>query len=1213
MRLKVLICPTAQGAPENSFLEISQPAFTLEELAASIEARHARLYPHQPQLIIHKLQDADFNDLDLQYTVGDVFSDKSQGKSSSIVRVIRSTPDRAGSIPPESALRPRRKHGRERAHLGLQGWGGSRLSHSSTPGGVLDETMLGEELESGESFQERERKRHKSMTVEANDEEGLDSQNFEQQRVESSVHEVVPESSCIGAEDSLVWSTDGHQPPNRRLFAKPSSPIHDRNLASSLSKGKDPDTLNFRFTRTMRSIENRVEVPGTQASQPSPSQENGASHPRWFPTNGAPAIQSPGSSVDAKEEELTSPASIQSSCSPFLARGAPHSASTLDDARSTNSTQDTLVRTQSLPKKAYKQASQQALRHQLSQPQRAGKDLSDIDPSDSESENGGPPKKQGHNLPPIDTPSTQLLIGLALQEGAMRSPLSEKITDQSKLAMERAARAAAAQARRQISLEESVTDDDMCDEEDGATDSETEQQMEEELKKVEEKARKVKEEEVRKAKEEEAKREKEEITRKAQEEARKAKEGETRKKKEDLARKAQEEERLAREEKVRKDKEEEEARMKEQQEAEKRKAAEALRKAEEAKAAVEAEKKKAVKAAEKEIAEKKKAEAKVEKLRKKQEQEELKRIEKERKVKEKAEELERKKQEKAKQREKGKPLNNAKKAPEDAEDAEENSTVNEDTTPKALELPVSQASKRQRSAPNENSPATEVAPQGKRQKTTKTKQANNPKVDDAPDLNPLASPKVVSALKKTSPNGTPAAKARRSVSFVDMGASVLAPQNSSASEAPAKVYPRTPVPPPVFIPGAESTLVPGAKPAAKSKTPIPLPDLHAAMKATTKKATPTKAKAAEKRPKAAKDSKSKLSQELIEESESELDNAQQLQQKAAPPTQDQAEAETQKKVMVTKAQKETVSRAQEDSDIDMDYVPANEVAPKTGGRVTRAVAGAVLHEPLLKSTRGKKVTEVAASSPPAFTSKPVHDVWNLSSTSEDDEEDEKGAGPSRAQKRVSEIKERSAVIPRANPTTKPNSKSSLASSETDSGAETTSRDNSEPESDDASPSPKSTPRAPSPKALQIANNLTKALGRTTTSNTVTPTASQQIPPSSQPVKPFIPPSTQKYKSLSQLVVEEDYPEVSENFSSQAAKKREAGSDSDDEGEEESSSESESGSDSDSSSGADIIPNIKRAGGASSADKKKSGGRNSLGRFLNRSKLAVFLRMFSWVS
>ncbi|RPB27362.1 hypothetical protein L211DRAFT_834221 [Terfezia boudieri ATCC MYA-4762] len=1174
MRLQVLICPTAQGLAEYSFLEITQPTFTLEELAASIEARHTRLYPHQPQLVIHKLQDADSNDLDLEYTVGDVFSDKSKDKSSSVVRVIRSILNRAGSIPPESGLRPQRKRGRERAPLGYQRRGGSHLSHSFTTGDVFDEVMLDEELESGESFQGGERKRHKPMTEDANDEESLDGLSFKQQRRESSVEEVIPESSYIGAENSQVWSTDGHQRPNRRLFARPSSPTHDRNLASFLNKAKGPNTPDFQFTRTRKSAETQVEVLGTQGSQHLPFQEKGTLHPRRLLTNGAPAILSPGSTVDAKEEELTSSASIRSSHSPFLAREAPHPVRPLDDVRSANSMQDTSkppVLTQAVSPKAHTQSFQQALRHRPS--------------------------------PPLDTPSTQLLIGLALQENSIKSPLSEKTTDQSKLAMERGARAVAAEARGQKQLDTSTTGEDIDDEEDETTDSETEQQMEEELKKVEEKARKVKEDEVRKAKEEEARWEKEEVTRKEQEETRKAKEEETRKEKEELARKAQEEEeRKAREEKATKGKEDEEALKKEQQEAEERKAEESSRKAEEAKAAIEAEnKKKVAKTAEKEAVEKKKAEAITEKPRKKQEQEELTKIEKEGKAKERAEESERKKQERAKQVEKGNSTRKNAKAPKDAE---ENSSQNEDTTPKAPDVPASQAGKkRQRPLPNERPLATEDAPQGKKQKTTKAKQANNPEVYDAPlnsDSQLPATPKVVSALRKISPNGTPAARVRRSVSFMDMTASVSTPQNSSASEAPTKVYPKTPVPPPMFILGAEPTLAPAAKRTAKSKTPIPLPDLRATMKVTASNAAPIKTKAVEKKPVAAKGNRSKLSEELVEGSESESDNAQQPSkpvQKVVPPTQDRAEAGTQRKAAAAKDQKETVSQTQEDSDIDMDYVPTNGVAPKAGGRVTRAVIGAVLHEPLPKATRGKKVKEVAPPPLPAFTSKPVHDIWNLSSTSEEDEEGEKEVGRGRAQNILSE---RAVVVPKANPATKPNTKLSSVSSETESETETTSPNYSESESDDASPPPKPTTRFPSPKAQQIANNLTKALGRTIENNTTTPAASQQIPPS-QPVTPFLPPSTQKYKSLSQYAVEEDYPEVTERLSSQTAKKRDAGSDSDDEDEEESSSESENGSDSDSSSGADIIPNTKRAGGAASADKKRSGGRNSLGGFLNRRK------------
>lgn len=57
------------------------------------------------ELTIHKLQDADCNDLDLDFRVSDVFSDKTENKANSIVRVIQASKLRESSIPPESGLR----------------------------------------------------------------------------------------------------------------------------------------------------------------------------------------------------------------------------------------------------------------------------------------------------------------------------------------------------------------------------------------------------------------------------------------------------------------------------------------------------------------------------------------------------------------------------------------------------------------------------------------------------------------------------------------------------------------------------------------------------------------------------------------------------------------------------------------------------------------------------------------------------------------------------------------------------------------------------------------------------------------------------------------------------------------------------------------------------------------------------------------------------
>lgn len=112
------------------------------------------------QLIIHKLQDADFNDLDLEYTVGDVFSDKAKDKCSSVVRVIRLSQHRQSSIPPESGLRPQRKHGRQQASV--HGRDDSRVNHSFISEDEIEESIsdMGAEAFEGIS-RERARKRLK--------------------------------------------------------------------------------------------------------------------------------------------------------------------------------------------------------------------------------------------------------------------------------------------------------------------------------------------------------------------------------------------------------------------------------------------------------------------------------------------------------------------------------------------------------------------------------------------------------------------------------------------------------------------------------------------------------------------------------------------------------------------------------------------------------------------------------------------------------------------------------------------------------------------------------------------------------------------------------------------------------------------------------------------------------------------------------------------
>ncbi|KAA8911006.1 hypothetical protein FN846DRAFT_483897 [Sphaerosporella brunnea] len=108
MRLQVHVYPAHAGAstkPTCSFLEVASPDLSLEDLSISICQRYRRLYPHRAELQIYKIQDHDCNDLDLSYSVSDVFCDKTASKDGSVVRVIEASNLRAYSIPPESALR----------------------------------------------------------------------------------------------------------------------------------------------------------------------------------------------------------------------------------------------------------------------------------------------------------------------------------------------------------------------------------------------------------------------------------------------------------------------------------------------------------------------------------------------------------------------------------------------------------------------------------------------------------------------------------------------------------------------------------------------------------------------------------------------------------------------------------------------------------------------------------------------------------------------------------------------------------------------------------------------------------------------------------------------------------------------------------------------------------------------------------------------------
>lgn len=103
MKLQIHVCAhkaASSAPPLYSFLEIADPEASLDELSASIQRRHDKLYRGRHVLNIEKLQDEDGNDLDLDFCVGDVFSERG------VVRVINAPYNRESSIPPDSRLRP---------------------------------------------------------------------------------------------------------------------------------------------------------------------------------------------------------------------------------------------------------------------------------------------------------------------------------------------------------------------------------------------------------------------------------------------------------------------------------------------------------------------------------------------------------------------------------------------------------------------------------------------------------------------------------------------------------------------------------------------------------------------------------------------------------------------------------------------------------------------------------------------------------------------------------------------------------------------------------------------------------------------------------------------------------------------------------------------------------------------------------------------------
>ncbi|KAI9772304.1 MAG: hypothetical protein M1840_001053 [Geoglossum simile] len=186
-----------------SFLEICEDNISLNELCTKICARFARIYPHRPPLNIKKLQDVYGNDLDLEYTVRDVFDDKSADQQNSVVRVLQEPTTRNSSVPPQSALRPH-----------IHGLTGRKRTHGG-PGGLRDDIMMGGTLRRGsEPRSGRSKKRQRIQEISRDEEEDADP--------DLPLPSNEPNSDAVG--DLMQWSGTGQEAPPSQAMGDSQQP-----------------------------------------------------------------------------------------------------------------------------------------------------------------------------------------------------------------------------------------------------------------------------------------------------------------------------------------------------------------------------------------------------------------------------------------------------------------------------------------------------------------------------------------------------------------------------------------------------------------------------------------------------------------------------------------------------------------------------------------------------------------------------------------------------------------------------------------------------------------------------------------------------------------------------------------------------------------------------------------------------------------------------
>lgn len=952
-------------------------------------------------------------------------------------------------------------------------------------------------------------------------------------------------------------------PSNRRLFQKP-SPILNRDLTPGAITV--PATPGFHFKRTRLSQHPRVEVPN---SQNSPAKLTSQNHQSFNLANSS--IMSPSSSIDAKEEAPATPAvpAYPPSHRVEKTEGAENGSSIQVIVRhkyhQSGDTHTEVNSAQPLPvsdlKSSITRSHQQAQNKDLSHISTTSDESSGSDDSDNSDSDEGERETPNPVLgkkQAIGTSSAQLGAGISLQEKKLKDSLPiEHRDDHDKKGLERETRAATAGARVKLDLEtakKSIFSDLPQRDQEATADTQVS------IARQMDKDNRAMEVELNNAGEEE-----------------------TRAK--DLQEAGQE-------------RAEEQTRLEHQKGAPKveREGSELKQQEEKSKLKLEV----------------------AEKRNKKKEQEEARRLEKERKDKEKAELVERKKREKAelaeqrkqqrqeralkaaKAKESKKPVSEREqKVPGHVDVAGiggENSNIR---TPNAVTgdsgvsqpntsvsdpptvshtAPSKDSKKRARELRSDDSVAEEVT-RGKKRKATQKPNNNN----DLVLLDLFPQPKIASALK------SPIAKPPRSVSFADLNNPDLTSEGSkepttqaAAVVSAAKVIQRTPILPPGYVaPPTKKT--PSVKAKVDKKKPIP------------------------------QSKNRKLSQEIVEssdESKQDMEKAAESDEKPQSASENQvvgSNGEGAKKVGNKESKPVSgLSTSTASGDGSEHEVPDVVRAGSSNTvRVTRQSKSAMLHTPLPKSTRNKTPVELAAPEP---TQLEVPNDEVESTSDSDDEEDEEEDGKKNGDKSSStekahgqeEVRADAKVLTshsHAKPTSVTKQKPptpSPSSSESDSGSEDSS---SEIFGSMTSPQKQKQVDRVSLKVEQVAATKT--------------------PPPRKPAME-VPPSSQKYKSLSEMVLEEP-PEVMEKFAAQASSQAsqrpkpakdsdedESGSGSDSYSDSDSSSGSSSDSDSSSNSGVNIIPNDKRAGARTDSAKRQYGGRSSLGGFFNRSKSANFL-------